>query len=140
MIIGKGDYVNGGSGEDYYSAVVVAFGDGTSEATADQQPSPSSPFENLQYYTLEDVLYEASIFESMFAILIYNPPTDNFIGVYNNDHRWRPDNKKLRKILKYLTYILRKFFPERFNSSLPKLTLAQDRLIIHTFVSQHYRT
>ena len=57
MIIGKGDYVNGGSGEDYYSAVVVAFGDGTSEATADQQPSPSSPFQNLQYYTLEDVLY-----------------------------------------------------------------------------------
>ena len=124
MIIGKGDYVNGGSGEDYDSAVAVAFSDGTSEATADQQASPSSPFENLQHYTLEDALYEASILESMFAILIYDPPTDKLIGLYNNDHKWRPDDKKLWKIIKYLTCILRKVFPERFNSSMPEWTLA----------------
>ena len=124
MILGKDYHENGASGEDYDSAVAVAFGDSNSEATADQQASPSSPSANLQPYTLEDALYESSVFECMFAIIVYDPLTDTFIGLYNKNHRWKSGNKKLWKSMRDLAYMLRKVFPDRFNSDMPELVLA----------------
>ena len=79
---------------------------------------------NIQRYTLEDALYESSIFDATFALIVYNPPTDTFLGLYNKNNKWLTGNKKLWKSMRCLTFMLRKVFPERFNSNMPELVLA----------------
>jgi hypothetical protein len=66
MILGT-DHENGANAEDYDSTAADASGNSNSKA-------PASLSMNLQPYTLEDALYESSIFESTFTIIIYDPP------------------------------------------------------------------
>ena len=81
------DHENGANTEDYDSAAADAFGNSNSKA-------PASSSMNLQPYTLEDALYESSIFESTFTIIIYDPPTDRFIGLHNKDNAWADNSEK----------------------------------------------
>ncbi len=103
--------------EDYTAAADIAF-----NSTDDHGHWKKSM--NIQNYTLEDALYESSIFDSTFALIVYNPPTDTFLGMCNKHHKWVAGNKKLWKSMRCLTFMLRKVFPERFNSNMPELVLA----------------
>ena len=103
--------------EDYNAAVDIAF-----NITHDH--GRWKKLMNIQRYTLEDALYESFIFKATFALIVYNPPTDTFLGLYNKNHKWLTGNKKLWKSMWCLTFMLRKVFPERFNSNMPELVLA----------------
>lgn len=119
-ILGYGGFkhrVESENDEDYDAAVDIAF-----SSTDDHRHWKKSM--NTQSYTLEDALYESSIFDSTFALIVYNPPTDTFLGMYNKHHKWVAGNKKLWKSMRCLTFMLRKVFPERFNSNMPELVLA----------------
>jgi hypothetical protein len=102
--------------EDYNAAVDIAF-----NITHDHGHWKKSM--NIQRYTLEDALYESSIFKVRFALIEYNPPIDTFLGLYNKNQRLT-GNKKLWKSMRCLTFMLRKVFPERFNKNMPELVLA----------------
>mmetsp|Transcript_26906 Transcript_26906/g.57694 ORF Transcript_26906/g.57694 Transcript_26906/m.57694 type:complete len:601 (-) Transcript_26906:68-1870(-) len=109
--------------EDYDDAASLAdAADSLNDSTLDEQAA-ASPLP-LQPYTLQDTLSESKIFDSHFCILIYDPPTDKFVGMYSKDHKWKNGNKKLWKAMRQLVYMLRRTFPERFTSSSPEFVLA----------------
>ena len=132
-LLGDDDFNYGENGEDYDLAVELAFAFGNSrsnselvpeeEAAADQQASTTSM--NVQPFTLEDAINELSVWRDAFSIMIYDPPTDNFIGFYHTRNKMEhPANRKLWHSMTSFSYILRHLFPERFNPSMPELALA----------------
>ncbi len=103
-LLGDDDFNYGENGEDYDLAVELAFAFGNSrsnselvpeeEAAADQQASTTSM--NVQPFTLEDAINELSVWRDAFSIMIYDPPTDNFIGFYHTRNKMEhPANRKL---------------------------------------------
>jgi hypothetical protein len=92
--------------EDYDAAFAAAF----QPTSLDNPKAPLS----VKPYTLEDTLQESSVFEYTYATIIYDPPTDKFVGLYSKDHKWKSGNAKLWSSVKYLVYMLRQTFPERF--------------------------
>ena len=132
-LLGDDDFNYGENGEDYALAVELAFAFGNSssnsellpeeDAAADQQASTASM--NVQPFTLEDAINELSVWRSTFSIMIYDPPTDKFIGFYHTRNKMEiPGNRKLWTSMTSFSYILRHLFPERFNPSMPELALA----------------
>ena len=78
---------------------------------------------SIQKYTITDTLNEASIFESTFCILVYDPTTDRFIVHYSKDMEWTSSNGKLWGSLNSFTYMLRETFPERFTKDSDELVI-----------------
>ena len=113
----KGDEYIPESDQEYDSLAAEA-------AATFQDDEPFQTNYTIQPYTLEDALAEASIFEYTFTIIIYDPPSDTFLGLYSKDHKWKNGNRKLWKAMRQLVYILRTVFPERFNPNQPELVLA----------------
>ena len=75
-------------------------------------------------YTLLDATKEADVFDNTFAVLVYDPSNDNFVGLYSKDHTWRASNAKLFVTMNNLAFLLRELFPERFTPNSPELALA----------------
>ena len=65
-------------------------------------------------YTLEDAMAEAHPFKFTFALLVFDPATDTFLGYYPKHFEMREDFKKLALSMRHLAYMLRKVFPDRF--------------------------
>ena len=87
------------------------------EMRSDSDITKRPGLQPLQQYTLQDSLYESSIWGNTFAILIYDPPTDTFITLYNKDHIWNNSKSRILKPLHNIIYMLRQSFPERFMGS-----------------------
>ena len=68
-------------------------------------------------YTIEDALQASKLYDSTFALLVYDPEDDMFIGLYSENHRWRPPCQKLTNSFRDLAYMLREIFPERFQGA-----------------------
>jgi hypothetical protein len=68
----------------------------------------------LPKYTLEDTFPTADIYKENFAILVYDPSADEFVGYYRRDHPWTPTCRKLVNSIQKLSSMLRAEFPERF--------------------------
>ena len=68
-------------------------------------------------YTIEDALQASKLYDSTFALLVYDPEDDMFIGLYSENHRWRPPCQKLTNSFRNIAYLLRKIFPERFRGT-----------------------
>lgn len=81
-------------------------------------PTPIRP------YAITDAASEAKVFEYTFAVLVYNPQEDNFVGMYSRRHAWTASNKKLFVSMSYLAFLLRRLFPERFTPDQPELAIA----------------
>ena len=112
---------NNNEREDYNAAVAqVEYAE--SEFTPYIEPSSSSS-RPLPRYKLQDALYESTIFESTFCIVIYDPPTDKFNMLYSKEHKWKAGNKKLWKAMREFTFMLRKVFPGRFTYNSPELVI-----------------
>jgi len=112
---------NEGEGEeDYDAAASAGEAPPQDEALAAEEPleGPIAP------YTLDDTLIESDIFEDTFAIILFDPSEDKFIALYNKRHRWKNATKNLWSTMKYLVYMLRKTFPDRFTKDSPELALA----------------
>jgi len=101
------------SEEDYNTAAALAM-----NSTYDVQHE-----DTVQMYTITDALNEASIFESTFCILVYDPTTDRFIVHYSKDMEWTSSNGKLWGSLNSFTYMLRETFPERFTKDSDELVI-----------------
>ena len=67
--------------------------------------------------TIEDALQVSKLYDSTFALLVYDPEDDMFIGLYSENHRWRPPCQKLTNSFRNIAYLLRKIFPERFRGT-----------------------
>ena len=65
-------------------------------------------------YNIEDALQSSNIFESAYALLVYDPSSDAFVALYHKRHRWTPSCRKMLIAFKEMTFLLRKIFPERF--------------------------
>ena len=80
----------------------------------------------LPAYTMRQVIDAAKTFTSQYAIVIYDPEKDNFIGYYSQNHQWGADTttKKLIGTITTLTWLLRKLFPDRFTPDSPEFVLA----------------
>ena len=46
--------------------------------------------------------------------MAYDPRKDAFVVLFDKGHKWKAGGKKLFRTIKYLTYMLRRTFPERF--------------------------
>ena len=68
-------------------------------------------------YTIEDALQVSKLYDSTFSLLVYDPEDDMFIGLYSENHRWRPPCQKLTNSFRNIAYLLRKIFPERFRGT-----------------------
>ena len=121
----KISHSNANSEEEYNAAFAAAWSSQESgyHNTFDE-PSSQTQTLQIQPYTLEDTLNESQAFNSAYTILIYNPPTDNFYAYYSNNHQMKSNNKKTFKMIRYVTYMLRQTFPERFTKDQPELVLA----------------
>lgn len=77
----------------------------------------------IQNYTLTDTLNESNIYEHTFCLLLYDPPTDKFLILYSQNHRWENSNRKLWKAIRNFTYLLRQVFPQRFTPQSEELVI-----------------
>lgn len=102
---------------DYDAAFQAVY---TSEPQQGKQP----PLPPIPPYSIADAIKEADVFEYTFAVLVYNPQEDNFVGLYSKNHGWAAANKKLFVSMSHLSWLLRKLFPERFTPDQPELALA----------------
>jgi hypothetical protein len=80
----------------------------------------------LPAYTLKQVIDAADTFTSQYAIVVYDPGRDCFIGYYSQNHQWvmGVTNRKLDKTIATLTWLLRKLFPTRFTPISAEFVLA----------------
>ncbi|KAL7532319.1 hypothetical protein ACHAXR_004558 [Thalassiosira sp. AJA248-18] len=104
--------------DDYadYDLAAAEMAAAPNEVVMSSQPLPR--------YTLEDALNESTVFESIFCILVYDPPTDKFIVLFSKDHLWRHGgNEKLFRAMNQFTFMLRHTFPKRFSPSWPELVI-----------------
>lgn len=96
-------------------------GEGTSPiGTKKQTPFMAS----LSSYTLEDAIHEADVFRFTFAVMIFDPTSDKFLGYFSKDHQWRSSFVKLQSSMRHLSFMLRRTFPERFTASSPEFAMA----------------
>ena len=102
---------------DYDAAFDAAYRS-SAETLVKQPMQPIAP------YTIENAVREAGVFTSSFALLVYNPAEDNFVGLYPTDWTAPASSEKLFVTLSILSTLLRKLFPERFNPEQPELALA----------------
>ncbi|KAL7540061.1 hypothetical protein ACHAXR_009832 [Thalassiosira sp. AJA248-18] len=78
----------------------------------------------MEPYTLEDAILEAGVFKFSFAVIIYDPENDKFLGYYCKHQRIAASFQKLKSSIKDLAFMLRKSFPERFTPSSPEFAVA----------------
>lgn len=114
------DIVDSESESDYDAAFAAAHAAGE-EGPRETPPPPVPPSAK---YALEDAVSEADVFESAFALFVYDPALDAFVGLYSKDHAWKASNKKLWTTMTTLALLLRRLFPERFTPTSPELVLA----------------
>ena len=62
-------------------------------------------------YHLKDALQIAQLYDHTYLLLVYEPNSDTFYGLY---HKWTSGNHKLFNSFNDITYMLRKAFPTRF--------------------------
>lgn len=77
----------------------------------------------LPKYTLQHVLKEAQTMRSKYAILRYDPTTDQFTAHYYKHERWVNGCYKLMHSLSALTVLLRTIFPKRFTPNSPEFIM-----------------
>ena len=77
----------------------------------------------LPKYTLQHVLKEAQTMRSKYAILRYDPTTDQFTAYYYKHERWVTGCYKLMHSLSALTVLLRTIFPKRFTPNSPEFIM-----------------
>lgn len=65
-------------------------------------------------YGIEDALRESRMWDYTFAIVVYDPPHDKFIGLYSKSHQWKQSNAKLFHAMRHLCHAVRRLFPGRF--------------------------
>ena len=89
-------------------------------APADDQLPPRE----VSQYTVIDAMREVEAFQETFALLVYDPPNDRFVGLYSRTQKWSAGNDKLWKSYKSFCRILRKTFPDRFTPQNDELVIA----------------
>ncbi|KAL7534118.1 hypothetical protein ACHAXR_005643 [Thalassiosira sp. AJA248-18] len=105
---------------DYDAAFAAVF---NSEPPT-SQGNKLTPLPSIQPYTFQDAMAESSMFETTFAVLVYSPQDDKFVGLYDKTAHWTASNRKLLATLNNVSYLLRSQFPERFTPDMPELALA----------------
>ncbi|KAL7533651.1 hypothetical protein ACHAWF_004574 [Thalassiosira exigua] len=112
--------------EDCDAAYAAAFADADADAGASASSSSFEPPppRTIRPYTLAHAAAESSAWEYTFALIVYDPPSDAFVGLYSKDMKWKAGNRKLWKSVRGLAYVLRKAFPDRFTPRSPELVLA----------------
>ena len=65
-------------------------------------------------YNIEDALQSSNIFDSAYALLVYDPSSDAFVALHHKRHKWITSSRKMLIAFKEMTFLLRKIFPERF--------------------------
>lgn len=108
---------------DYDAAFKLANG---VEEEAQEQQQTRSTLAPLPPYTLEDAINEEDVYEAVFAVIVYNPQKDKFLGLLSKNHRWtQATDTKLMTSMRIVPYLLRKLFPERFQGAKsPELAIA----------------
>jgi len=79
---------------------------------------------SLTSYTLDDVMKEAYPWEFTFAVMIYDPPSDKFLGYYSKSHKMKSSFIKLGSAMRHLSFMLRKAFPDRFTPASDEFAVA----------------
>lgn len=66
-------------------------------------------------YTLQDLIKTSLNFKSNYAIMVYDPPTDEFIFIYDVGRMpWGSNVSQLEATFKSIASMIRRAFPERF--------------------------
>ena len=80
--------------------------------------------QTLPPYNIRDAVESYKLYEHTFALLVYDPATDQFYGYYTRRHYWTTASQKLITSLRLLSFLLRAEFPERFiKGSSPELII-----------------
>lgn len=83
-----------------------------SEALA-EAPAPRPHTKTLIPYSIDDVMKASELFSNTYAMLVYDPPRDDFLFVYL-EPQWTSGCTKLKSSFRNFALLLRKTFPERF--------------------------
>ena len=122
------NYNNNGTDEDYNleaaNAANISY-EISSSLHDDTQSSTSLSYQTstIQNYTLTDALDESKIYEHTFCLLLYDPPSNKFLILYSQNHRWENSNRKLWKAIRNFAYLLRHVFPQRFTKDQEELVI-----------------
>ena len=80
--------------------------------------------QSLPPYNIRDAVESYKLYDHTFALLVYDPPTDQFYGYYTRRHYWTSAIQKLVTSLRLLSFLLRAEFPGRFiKGSSPELII-----------------
>jgi len=110
---------------DYDAAAAALAADDHKIGRSLRNTNNTSSYHNIQNYTITDTIYETTIFNTMFALLLYDPTTNKFLILYSKDSdKYKQGNKKLWRAINTLCYLLRRIFPQRFTSQSEELVLA----------------
>jgi hypothetical protein len=96
---------------------VNSLQDTTSSASVKSYSHLISTSTPLPRYTINDALFSSTVYTHLYALLIYDPATDKFISLLNRNHYWFSEKSwelRLFDCLRYLPFLLRETFPERF--------------------------
>ena len=117
-------YNNNETFADYNAAAALAFDEHISRNLHINNTNNTS-YHDIQNYTITDTIYETTIFNTMFALLLYDPSTNKFLVLYSKDSdKYKQGNKKLWRAINTLCYLLRRIFPDRFTKESKELVLA----------------
>lgn len=79
----------------------------------DTYSSLISSSQNLPRYNLSSALQQISTYRTAFALLVYDPPTNEFYILYSRKHMWSSAVTKLTRAMHSLTYLLRLEFGQQ---------------------------
>ena len=79
----------------------------------DTYSSLISSSQNLPRYNLSSALQQISTYRTAFALLVYDPPTNEFYIIYSRKHVWSSAVTKLTRAMHSLTYLLRLEFGQQ---------------------------
>jgi len=77
-------------------------------------PQLTATNQTLPPYHLKDALQIAQLYDHTYLLLVYEPNSDTFYGLYHKNHKWTSGNHKLLNSFNDITFMLRKAFPKRF--------------------------
>ena len=68
-------------------------------------------------YAIDDAVRTSRMYDTTWALLVYDPEKDSFFALYSKRHYWVTGCTKLLNSFGILTSLLRRTFPERFQGA-----------------------
>jgi hypothetical protein len=112
-----------GEGNGEPRRIEVEVTEKTNEAARSSQSASGADYETLisaskplPTYDLPSLLSQINLFSNTFAVIVYDPPTDEFYALYSKKHYWSSSVEKMIRALSSVTDLIRQKFGDRLGT------------------------